>query len=151
MCIRSMDHLFDMKLAGNDGSHVGAIGSNRHGNSYFQTGMMVIKPSRKHFEGILDLFLSGVPPLGHTYNNPSGRDGSLLRAYFKTNFHLIDNKYSRNLDPRKRIPKSIVAIHLRGKIKPWYNKDEKIVDQYEIFNKREFGFTYELVVSSLNL
>jgi hypothetical protein len=64
----------------------------------------------------------------------------LLRDYFKESFQPLDNKYSRNLNPRWRIPQGVISLHLRGKHKPWFNKVLPNADPE--LGKKEFGFPY---------
>jgi hypothetical protein len=137
----SADGLFD-KDHGDD-RWLGAIGF-RDGQTgaYFQTGMMVIKPSGAAFGRIMKEFFSNVPPKGQLYNRGmNGRDGVLLRAVFKGNFKSIDNKYSRNLNPRYTIPPQLVSLHLRGSHKPWYDWRATVADPHGT-GKKEFGFPY---------
>ena len=144
ICMRSMDKLLEFRL--NDNKHVGAIGDKggfpgTNGAAYFQTGMMVIEPSLEAFAEVMEEFDSGVPPRGQQYNRGmNGRDGVLLRNYFKQRFHPIDNKYSRNLNPRFTIPDSVVSLHPRGKHKPWFDWTLPIKDPD--LGKKEFGFPY---------
>ena len=148
VCVRrDMDELFQDQFAkiAADGSNVAAIGD-KHGfgaakGAYFQTGMMVIRPKSNVFNGIYKLFIDNVPPNGNLYNRGMhGRDGVLLRDYFKDNFQPLDNKYSRNLNPRWRIPQGVISLHLRGKHKPWFNK--MLPNEDPELGKKEFGFPY---------
>ena len=142
ICVRSMDELFFKSFG--DPSFVGAIGF-RGGSEgpYFQTGMMVIQPSVKMFSRIYARFEHGVPPLGQEYNHGmNGRDGVLLRDVFGDRFKIIDNKYSRNLNPRWQIPSDVIALHLRGKVKPWF--DRRLPNTDPELGKKEFGFPYIL-------
>eukprot|EP00658_Telonema_sp_P-2_P069713 TRINITY_DN59081_c0_g1_i1.p2 TRINITY_DN59081_c0_g1~~TRINITY_DN59081_c0_g1_i1.p2 ORF type:complete len:135 (-),score=27.68 TRINITY_DN59081_c0_g1_i1:80-484(-) len=49
-------------------------------------------------------------------------------------------KYSRNLNPRWRIPQGVISLHLRGKHKPWFSKMLPNADPE--LGKKEFGFPY---------
>lgn len=142
VCVRSMDPLFEKDFG--DHRSVGAIGNKSPGpggETYFQTGMMVIQPSAEMFGKIMDEFETGIPPQGNKYNHGmNGRDGVLLRNVFKSNFHPIDNKYSRNLNPRYKIPASVISLHLRGKHKPWFDRRKPNEDPE--LGKKEFGFPY---------
>lgn len=144
--VRSPDALFD--LGHDDPMWVSAIGWHDHGggsgkDTYFQTGMMVIQPNSGVFASIMKEFEDGVPPRGSKYNHGmNGRDGVLLRNVFKGNFKELDNKYSRNLDPRRPIPNSVVSLHLRGKHKPWFDKSKPNADPE--LGKKDFGITYAL-------
>lgn len=140
--VRSMDALFDKDFG--DPTYVGAIGF-RGGSEgpYFQTGMMVIQPTRAIFDKIYARFESGVPPRGSMYNHGmNGRDGVLLRDVFGNNFKILDNKYSRNLNPRWPVPEVVVSLHLRGKVKPWFDRNLPNTDPE--LGKKEFGHPYEL-------
>ena len=138
LCLRSPDKLFKMPKISPDS--LGAIGF-KGDSPYFQTGMLVIEPNREMFKKIMEEFASGVPPKGHKYNHGMhGRDGVLLRAVFRSNFRMIDNKYSRNLNPRLRIPDNVVSLHFRGSHKPWYNRSKPLLDPE--LGKKEFGFGY---------
>lgn len=143
ICVRSMDELFAKKADG-DANSVSAIGFRGGGEGpYFQTGMMVIHPTREKFAEIFERFESGVPPRGNQYNHGmNGRDGVLLRDVFQNNFKILDNKYSRNLNPRWKIPSSVISLHLRGKIKPWFNRE--LPNEEPELGKKEFGFPYVL-------
>jgi hypothetical protein len=140
--IRSMDVLFDKNYG--DATYVGAIGFRGGAEGpYFQTGMMVIQPTRLMFDKIYARFESGVPPQGNNYNHGmNGRDGVLLRDVFGDRFKMIDNKYSRNLNPRWPVPDYVVSLHLRGKIKPWF--DRKLPNLDPELGKKEFGHPYVL-------
>ncbi|CUI14171.1 glycosyltransferase family 8, putative [Bodo saltans] len=140
--IRSMDALFDKNYG--DSTYVGAIGFRGGAEGpYFQTGMMVIQPTREMFDKIYARFESGVPPKGNNYNHGmNGRDGVLLRDVFGDRFKMIDNKYSRNLNPRWPVPDYVVSLHLRGKIKPWF--DRKLPNLDPELGKKEFGHPYVL-------
>jgi hypothetical protein len=137
--VRSPDKLFE-KTKGKDENWVGAIGfrDGKQGD-YFQTGMMVIRPSAAVFASIMEEFNENVPPKGHKYTGMNGRDGVLLRSVFRSRFVSIDNKFSRNLDPRKPISDELVCLHLRGKHKPWFDWTKPVTDPE---GKKEFGFTY---------
>jgi len=140
--IRSMDVLFEKDFG--DSTFVGAIGF-RGGSEgpYFQTGMMVIQPTRTMFDKIYERFLSGVPPRGSMYNHGmNGRDGVLLRDVFGNRFKILDNKYSRNLNPRWPVPPEVISLHLRGKIKPWFDRSLPNLDPE--LGKKEFGHPYVL-------
>lgn len=140
--VRSMDALFDKNFG--DPTYVGAIGF-RGGSEgpYFQTGMMVIQPTKMMFDKIYAKFESGVPPKGNNYNHGmNGRDGVLLRDVFGDRFKMIDNKYSRNLNPRFPVPEYVVSLHLRGKIKPWF--DRRLPNLDPELGKKEFGHAYVL-------
>jgi hypothetical protein len=142
ICVRSMDELFFKNFG--DPSFVGAIGF-RGGSEgpYFQTGMMVIQPRTKMFSRIFSRFESGVPPRGNEYNHGmNGRDGVLLRDVFGDRFKIVDNKYSRNLNPRWQIPGDVISLHLRGKVKPWF--DRRLPNSDPELGKKEFGFPYLL-------
>lgn len=141
LAVRNPDDLFD-KPGGLDEHSVGAIGfrDGKRGD-YFQTGMMVVHPSKDVFTSIMEEFFSNVPPKGRRYNSGmSGRDGVLLRSIFGSRFKAIDNKYSRNLNPRFDIPEHVVCVHLRGKHKPWFDWTKPVADPE--LGKKEFGFTY---------
>lgn len=141
LAVRDPDALFE-KDYGPDSHWVGAIGfrDGDHGD-YFQTGMMVIRPNAGVFSDIMKEFESNVPPKGNKYNSGmNGRDGVLLRSVFGSRFKSIDNKYSRNLNPRYPIPKNVVCLHLRGKHKPWFNWRGPVADAQ--LGKKEFGFPY---------
>ena len=139
LTVRSPDDLFTTNYGTPE--FVGAIGSHGGTNTYFQTGMMVIQPTTKLFDKIMREFESGVPPLGKHYNQGmNGRDGVLLRNVFKSDFKSIDNKYSRNLNPRFKIPTSVRSLHFRGKHKPWFNKLLPNADPQ--LGKKEFGYGY---------
>ncbi|KAF8275439.1 glycosyl transferase [Trypanosoma cruzi cruzi] len=141
IAIRSMDKLFSKpKIWGPD--YVAAVG----GNDYFQTGMMIIIPTQEMFNCIYDRLIRGTPPNGFQFTGSSARDGVLLRDVFQKRFHAINPKYSRNLNPRHRLDmklpgkQSIVAVHLRGIIKPWH--DRRLPNPHTELGKKEFGFTY---------
>ncbi|EKF27016.1 glycosyl transferase, putative [Trypanosoma cruzi marinkellei] len=141
IAIRNMDKLFSKpKIWGPD--YVAAVG----GKDYFQTGMMIIIPTQAMFNCIYDRLIHGTPPNGLQFTGSSARDGVLLRDVFQTRFHAIHPKYSRNLNPRHRLDmklsdgQSIVAVHLRGIIKPWH--DRRLPNPHTKLGKKEFGFTY---------
>jgi hypothetical protein len=141
LAVRSPDALF-AKDYGPDEHWVGAIGfrDGKQGD-YFQTGMMVVRPNAGVFATIMDEFDRNAPPKGKKYNSGmNGRDGVLLRTVFGARFKSIDNKYSRNLNPRYPIPNHVVCIHLRGKHKPWFDWKGPVADAE--LGKKEFGFTY---------
>ncbi|RNF09692.1 putative glycosyl transferase [Trypanosoma rangeli] len=141
IAIRSMDSLFSRpRVRGPD--YVAAVG----GKGYFQTGMMIIIPTQEMFNCIYDRLIRGTPPNGRRFIGSSARDGALLRDVFQTHFHPINPMYSRNLNPRYRVDMKIpgegtvVAVHLRGIIKPWF--DRRLPNLQTKLGKKEFGFTY---------
>ena len=140
LAVRSPDSLFAREYGPNE-RWLGAIGFQEASGPYFQTGMMVVRPNMKVFADIMDEFDRNVPPRGTKYNSGmNGRDGVLLRAVFKGNFKDIDNKFSRNLNPRFPIPAHVVCLHLRGKHKPWFDWRGPVEDPE--LGKKEFGFSY---------
>ncbi|KEG07558.1 glycosyl transferase [Trypanosoma grayi] len=141
IAVRSMDKLFS-KPEVQRPDHVGAIG----GKGYFQTGMMVIVPTQEMFNCIYETFIHGTPPDGRKYLGSGARDGVLLRDVFERRYHPISSKYSRNLNPRYRLDREspgedpIVAVHLRGIVKPWFNRH--LPNLHTALGKKEYGFTY---------
>ncbi|RNF07620.1 putative glycosyl transferase [Trypanosoma conorhini] len=141
IAIRSMDRLFSRPKVRSP-EYVAAVG----GKGYFQTGMMIIIPTQEMFNCVYDRLLQGAPPNGRRFIGHAARDGALLRDVFQTRFYPINPMYSRNLNPRYRVDVkipgegTIVAVHLRGIIKPWF--DRRLPNLHTTLGKKEFGFTY---------
>eukprot|EP00759_Apiculatamorpha_spiralis_P045905 PhF_6_TR42653/c0_g1_i7/m.64239/K00750/GYG1, GYG2; glycogenin len=137
-----MDKLFSKKIP--SPKHVGAIGNPPvDGHYYFQTGMMVFQPSVELARDIFEEFESNIPPRNKSgkYVYGNARDGLLVRNYFQGRYFLIDDKYSRNTDPRRRLEElGAVALHFRGIIKPWY--DRRKPNKNPELGKKEFGHNY---------
>ncbi|ORC89283.1 glycosyl transferase [Trypanosoma theileri] len=142
IALRSMDGLFSSpRLRGP--RRVGAIG----GHGYFQTGMLVFIPAPAVFDCVYEAYRSGTPPDGYRFVGGSARDGALLRHVFQSHYTPISNAYSRNLNPRYRLDRPppgetrpIFAVHLRGIVKPWF--DKRLPNRHKELGKKEYGFTY---------
>ncbi|KAH9593461.1 hypothetical protein LSM04_005916 [Trypanosoma melophagium] len=142
IALRSMDALFSTpRLRGP--RQVGAIG----GHGYFQTGMLVFIPAPAVFDCVYEAYRSGTPPDGRRFVGGAARDGALLRHVFQSHYTPISNVYSRNLNPRYRLERPppgetrpIIAVHLRGTVKPWF--DKRLPNHNTELGKKEYGFTY---------
>ncbi|CUG53605.1 glycogenin glucosyltransferase, putative [Bodo saltans] len=116
LMLRNPDGVFRTHLT--DDQWIGALGnSHRKNHSYFQTGMMLIVPSAKSFQWLMDEFR----------NNPhqrdmNGRDGRLIRDYFKDRYVNLDSALSAHLGIHEPLD-SVIGFHYRGEFKPWFNKE----------------------------
>eukprot|EP00760_Papus_ankaliazontas_P021056 PhM_4_TR1862/c0_g1_i1/m.6968 len=143
-----MDALFNKTLKSK--KHVAAIGNapyvdvkSKQRKTYFQTGMMIFHPSEELAADIFEEFDSNTPPRNPTgfYTHGNARDGLLIRRYFGERYQIIDNKYSRNMDPRIQLADTgAVALHFRGIIKPWYDYTKP--NTRPELGKKEFGHNY---------
>eukprot|EP01065_Artemidia_motanka_P040928 TRINITY_DN5227_c0_g1_i1.p1 TRINITY_DN5227_c0_g1~~TRINITY_DN5227_c0_g1_i1.p1 ORF type:complete len:615 (+),score=179.84 TRINITY_DN5227_c0_g1_i1:92-1846(+) len=124
---------------------VGAIGNNPiKKKPYFQTGMLVIQPTREVYNSIMREFLSQSLPKnkGGEYNSLNGRDGVLMRSFFGPRYVQIDNKYSKHVSPWEPLD-GIVMTHFRGSFKPW-NDPEMFFEEDPRRGSKEFGPGYRL-------
>ena len=118
---------------------VAAIGSKpTKEKTYFQTGMMVFHPSENLRSSIWSHFVSHPS----RYDSHNSRDGMLLRNYFGVNYTTIPNKFSRNLDPRKKA-QDLIGIHYRGGWKPWFDRRKPMQKKTED-TRKDFGYAYQL-------
>eukprot|EP01064_Diplonema_japonicum_P012096 TRINITY_DN19568_c0_g1_i1.p1 TRINITY_DN19568_c0_g1~~TRINITY_DN19568_c0_g1_i1.p1 ORF type:complete len:490 (+),score=36.81 TRINITY_DN19568_c0_g1_i1:30-1472(+) len=140
--------VFTLKLPKNEGyPWVIAIGNppKKHGGkTYFQTGMMVFRPSKNLKKSVWGLFEQGIAT--KKYNSINARDGMVLRDFFGTNYSTLPKKYSRNIDPRYSLD-GVVGIHYRGGWKPWFNRGKpmkKRLDSPLDDTRKDFGYAYLL-------
>ena len=143
--VKSADELFEQFIGPDVDYYVAAIGFRKSSavddEDYFQTGMMVFKPSTQTFARVLDRFVRNIPPRGRLYNvGMNGRDGVLIRDVFRSNFTEVSNKHSRNMNPRLHVPDEVVSLHFRGRHKMWFDRRWANADPYN--GKKEFGFNY---------
>ena len=126
LTVADSDAIFDTKLK--NASYIGAIGNNpkHHKGPYFQSGMLVIIPSRKVYNDLFTMLLSESAPKkpNGIYNKLNARDGSLLRTYFVDRYTTISNSYSKHLAPWEPLfATKIRMLHFRGSFKPWYSPE----------------------------
>jgi hypothetical protein len=116
LMLRNPDGVFRTQLT--DDQWIGALGnSHRKNHSYFQTGMMLIVPSAKSFKWLMHEFRSN--PHQRDMN---GRDGRLIRDYFKDRYINLDSALSAHLGIHEPLD-SVIGFHFRGEFKPWFNKE----------------------------
>jgi len=116
-----------------DGAAIGALGNNPHTKKpYFQTGVMLIHPSHGAFNRMLGDFLHQ-----KEYQSPNGRDGILIRRYFRDRYVRLDHYLSLHLSPEDPLGHTI-GFHFRGTWKPWFNKKDVLSKE-----KPEIGEAYE--------
>ncbi|KAJ9468775.1 Glycogenin-1 [Diplonema papillatum] len=147
------DLLTEVKLT--NSSCVGAIGNKptHHKGPYFQSGMLVLQPTKKVYRDLINDFKAESLPNPHgRYNKHNGRDGDLLRRYFGGRYTLVSSQYSKHVAPWDPYDK-IIMCHFRGSFKPWsnidatYRKDPSLLsfgplyhkwwEYYEAFHRRE--------------
>eukprot|EP01059_Diplonema_ambulator_P035541 TRINITY_DN8393_c0_g1_i1.p1 TRINITY_DN8393_c0_g1~~TRINITY_DN8393_c0_g1_i1.p1 ORF type:complete len:538 (+),score=176.46 TRINITY_DN8393_c0_g1_i1:28-1614(+) len=123
LAVKNPDKLFSSTKLQNE-SYIGAIGNNpkHHKGPYFQTGMLVLQPSKKVASDLFKLFHSeSLPKKKHgIYNSLNARDGMLMRTYFGARYTTISNMYSKHLAPWEDAS-DVKMAHFRGSFKPWYN------------------------------
>ena len=138
--------VFSLKIPqDSDNPHVIAIGSkpSKGRKNYFQTGMMVFRPTVAMHKQIWGKFEKDLM----SYNTVNGRDGALLREFFGPHYSSLPDKFSRNIDPRKKI-EGVVGVHYRGGYKPWFNRAKpkqtrlKGVDPAQDDTRKDFGYAY---------
>lgn len=113
---------------------VGALGEDQTKKfPYFQTGMMVIKPDMKVFSDLAQDFLTNPE-----YRDINGRDGKLIRRYFRERYVRLDHGYSAHVRPGQDA-EGVIGYHFPGGWKPWFNVEQPKEDV-----EQEMGEPYRL-------
>ncbi|RNF12605.1 putative glycogenin glucosyltransferase [Trypanosoma conorhini] len=115
LMLRSPDKVFDTELPNEH--HVGAIGSQTR--NYFQTGMMLLIPSRAVFLALLHSLKTDRRQQGYY-----GRDGHLVRGYFTSQYVILDHFLSIHIHPADPVIEKAIGLHYRGAWKPWHNRED---------------------------
>ncbi|ESS70305.1 glycogenin glucosyltransferase [Trypanosoma cruzi Dm28c] len=115
LLIRNPDRIFDTKLPNKD--HVGAIGS--HSGTYFQTGVMLLIPSREVFLVLLHKLKTDRRQQDH-----GSRDGRIIRDYFKSRYVMLDRLLGIHIRSGDPLINRAIGLHYRGGWKPWYNRED---------------------------
>lgn len=102
------------------------------GSSYFQTGLMIVRPNRLVF---IDLFLEYLFG-SFNYNQWRGRDGILFRNCFLLSHKSIHHPTQQH--------------HYYGLVKPWFNKDVKRKSDKETLNFDEYYIRWWTVYEQLH-
>eukprot|EP01060_Flectonema_neradi_P016705 TRINITY_DN2331_c5_g1_i1.p1 TRINITY_DN2331_c5_g1~~TRINITY_DN2331_c5_g1_i1.p1 ORF type:complete len:548 (+),score=76.72 TRINITY_DN2331_c5_g1_i1:70-1713(+) len=143
LAVSDPDAIFQTKLK--NASYIGAIGNNpkHHKGPYFQSGMLVVIPSKKVNSDLFNILLSESAPKKPKgiYNRLNARDGVLLRNYFVDRYTTISNVYSKHLAPWEVISPKIKMLHFRGSFKPWSSIDAMFASKPE---ELAFGPGYRL-------
>ncbi|EKF39479.1 glycogenin glucosyltransferase, putative [Trypanosoma cruzi marinkellei] len=115
LLIRNPDKIFDIKLPNKD--YVGAIGS--PSGKYFQTGVMLLIPSHEVFLVLLQKLKTD-----RRQQDYGGRDGRLIRDYFKSRYVLLDQLLGIHIHSGDPLIERAIGLHYRGGWKPWHNRED---------------------------
>jgi hypothetical protein len=117
LMLRSPDDIFDSKLP--NASYIGALGNShdKKHKPYFQTGMMLVIPTADAFTYMMKEFEK------KSNRGLNGRDGVIIRNYYKERYINIDDRLSMHLKPEEGLSE-VIGFHFRGSFKPWFDRSK---------------------------
>ncbi|RNF07588.1 putative glycogenin glucosyltransferase [Trypanosoma rangeli] len=81
--------------------------------------MMLLIPSRAVFLAMLRSLKTDGRQQGH-----SGRDGCIIRGYFKSRYVVLNHLLSIYIYPADPLISLVIGLHYRSSWKPWYNRED---------------------------
>ena len=116
--LRNPDSIFSIELP-KDKHWIAAV-PGHSSRGYFHTGAMVIRPSSKLLDELLNFYNTerNSKEDKYKFRSTNGRDGLVMRYFIDARVVFLGNRYSA----QQVTADWVVGLHLSGTWKPWYNR-----------------------------